>query len=150
MLEIVLTGAMVLAYAILISILLSLGLLFLGLMVGLAWGDREQKRQVAELAAQECPHCHTAFGPEAVLQARQAYQVQCEEIRRQHPGSKINFAKEWAITCPQCQRESYFDYSEHQLHLFSMKERCQERRKQQEILDRRNAEAREFFKVEAK
>ena len=76
----------------------------------------EERRTLEDLGQRECPFCGNAFGLEAAKRAAQEYTAACAESRRQNPRSRINRIREWRIICPNCQRKSYFNYSEHILY----------------------------------
>jgi heterodisulfide reductase subunit C len=72
--------------------------------------DRTLGQQLEALGQSACPLCGACYGSAAAERAREEYLTRCHTARREHPDLKINFARFWEVSCPQCGAKARFHY----------------------------------------
>ena len=58
--------------------------------------------QLQTLADSVCPSCGKSFDLEVATAAREGYIASCGEAQRLNPEKRINFARSWEVSCPNC------------------------------------------------
>jgi hypothetical protein len=78
-----------------------------GLVGFLVWW-LASRRQLARLAALQCPRCGAAYGRSAAVAARRRRRAAIGRYRTWHPGSRIDPDAEGTIACPACAATGQF------------------------------------------
>lgn len=106
----------------LLGILLGFGICLAALYVFDVFAKRRTLRTLAESC---CPKCGTRYGFGAARAAREAHAAACAESRRQHPGARINFSREWKAYCPRCKTMGMYHIQTCELRLVGESEEAQ-------------------------